>query len=141
MNKKIVASIAVVIVAGAGLFYGGMKYAEGKSPGGQFVRGAGGFQGAGTGGFRSGTGGGTRIREGAVAGEIILRDSQSITVKLNDGGSKIIFVSDAIGVAKSVPGSVADLQVGTKIMANGTPNTDGSITAQTIQLYYPQLTQ
>ena len=151
MNKLIAIGIAVAVVVGGGSFYGGMKYAEGKSPRGQFSRtdlqnpspeerqqrlqelganAGGAFRGTGT---RAGTTGG-----GFAGGEIISKDDKSVTVKLQDGGSRIIFLSDSMKVTKSTDGSVADLQVGTQIVANGTANSDGSITAQTIQLS-PQL--
>jgi len=147
MNKFITIGVAAVIVVGGGAFYGGMKYAEGRSPRGQFSRadiqnlspeerqqrlqGLGANAGA---GFRMGMGGGTGNRGGFVVGEIISKDDKSVTVKLNDGGSKIIFTSDSTKVTKSAEGSLADVQVGTQILANGTPNQDGSITAKTIQL-------
>ena len=81
---------------------------------------------------------GERNSGGFVVGEIILKDDKSVTVKLNDGGSKIIFTSDSTSVTKSAQGALSDLQIGTQILANGMPNQDGSITAQTIQLS-PQL--
>lgn len=152
MNKLIISVIAVAVVVGGGAFFGGMKYAESKSPRGQFSRadfqnlspeerqqriqqfganvgGAFGGDHAGGSGFRGGQGGG-----GFTGGEIIAKDDKSITVKLQDGGSRIIFFSDATAVTKSAQGSLSDLMVGAQISANGTANSDGSITAQAIQL-------
>lgn len=147
MSKKIIVlSIVTVMLVGAGSFYGGMKYAEGKNAevsafGGSNSSPAERQQrsqfGAAIGGFRGGTGG-MGARGGIVAGEIISKDDKSVTVKLNNGGSKLIFVSDATNVSKSAEGALSDLQIGTQILANGAPNQDGSINAKIIQLS-PQL--
>lgn len=145
MNKTILSIVAVAIIVGGGAFYGGMKYAEGRSPRGQFSRAdlqnlspeerrerlqeldanAGGFRGGRTGGQAGG---------GFTSGEIISKDDKSVTVKLRDGGSKIIFLSDSTEITKSASGSIGDLEVGKNISVNGTANSDGSITAQSIQL-------
>lgn len=136
MNKKILISIAaVVIMVGAGSFYGGMQYGK-KAQGAAFAAqgGQGNFRGTG------GTGGaGARRAVGGMggmgaSGEIISKDDKSITVKLRDGGSKIIFVSDSTQVMKSVPGALSDLTVGMQVTSFGTANADGSVTARSIQL-------
>jgi hypothetical protein len=138
MKKILPVFIAIVIIVGGGAFYGGMKYAESKgdsaarngfpnfgklSPeeGQRFAGGPGG-----PGGKISGT--------NFTSGEIISADDKSVTVKLPDGGSKIIFFSDSTKITKSTEGNAEDLKVGENIMANGTANQDGSITAETIQL-------
>ncbi len=148
MNKLIPVVIAVAVVVGGGAFFGGMKYAESKSPASRFTQGN--FQnlqnlspeerqqrlqelGANAGGFRGGTGG-QRNGGGFTAGEIISKDDKSVTVKLQDGGSKIIFFSDSTSISKMTDGTKADLEVGKTVTVNGTANSDGSITAQTVQI-------
>ena len=146
MNKTILSIIVVAIVVGGGAFYGGMKYADSGSSRGQFSRVD--FQnlspeerqqrlqelGANAGAaFRSG--GGMRGSGGGfVGGEIISKDAKSITVKLQNGGSKIVFLSDATEITKSAAGALSDLEVGKNITVNGTVNSDGSVTAQMVQL-------
>ncbi|MDP3762492.1 MAG: hypothetical protein Q8Q97_00270 [bacterium] len=134
MNKLITIVIATAVVAGGGAFYGGMKYAQSKAP--QRLQQLGANAGArlpdGQ-GFRGGSGG-NRNGGGFTAGEIISKDDKSVTVKLQDGGSKIVFFSDSTEVVKSVSGSSGDFEVGKNIVVNGTANSDGSITAQSIQL-------
>jgi len=140
MKKNIIVGIAiiVVVVVGAGSFYGGMRYGQSKSSAGggldnlsaeqRQVR----FQqmgGANAGGQR-----GTRTGNGSAAGEIISKDANSVTVKLNDGGSKIVFFSTSTQVMKFSTGSLNDLVVGENITISGTANQDGSVTAQSIQL-------
>ncbi len=95
MNKTIIIFIIVLIVVGGGAFYGGMLY--GKSQGGS--RASAGFQNL-TPAQRQqfGANGNRQGRVGAngnnfTAGQVIAKDDKSVTVKLQDGGSKIIFLS------------------------------------------------
>lgn len=141
MGKFLFIIIAIAIIGGAS-FYGGIKYARSKGSSGQFSRADfqnlspeerqqrakdfGGDIGRGPRGNRDGG--------GFAAGEILSKEDKSVTIKLQDGGSKIIFLSDSTEITKSVAGSLDDLEIGKNITANGTANSDGSITAQTIQL-------
>lgn len=69
-----------------------------------------------------------------VVGEIINQDEKTITVKLQDGSSKVVLLSDTTSINKASQGSKADLTVGLKVGIFGTENADGSVTAQNIQL-------
>lgn len=69
-----------------------------------------------------------------VIGEIISQDDASITVKMEDGSSKIIILSNSTAVNKQASGSKSDLLIGENVMVVGSNNADGSITAQNIQL-------
>jgi hypothetical protein len=77
---------------------------------------------------------GIRNTGGFTTGEIISKDTTSITVKLATGGSKIIFLDANTKVSKSVDGSVNDLTTGTQVSITGTPNTDGSVNATNVQI-------
>ncbi len=140
----------MVVVIGGGAFFIGMKYAESKNPRRLWQ---GNFQdlrnlsleelqqrlqelGANPGsGFRGGfTGGQQGVGGGFAAGEIISKDEKSITVKLRDGGSKIIFLSDSTEIIKPAKGTLNDLEIGKNIVVNGVANSDGSISAKAIQL-------
>lgn len=108
-------------------FYGGMKYADAKAVSQRQQR----FGQAGAnigGGFR-GQGGG-----GLVSGDIISKDAQSMTIKMRDGSSKIVFYSDTTEVSKFVAGMPADLTVGKTVTIIGKTNSDGSVTATSVQL-------
>ena len=140
MKKLIMIATVVAVAVGGGAFYGGMKYAQSQGGRGNFANltpeqrqqlmaNAGGA------GFRTGTGQGRGgMNGGFTSGEIISKDGTSVTVKMPDGGSKIIFYSDSTEVGKFVNGMSADLEIGKNITINGTANQDGSITAQSIQI-------
>jgi cytochrome c-type biogenesis protein CcmE len=129
MKNIIIVAVAVAVIFGAGGFYGGIKYAKSNVPAG-FSRSN--FNGLSQGdsqqrsGARMGSG-------GFIAGEVVSKDDKSITLKVNDGGSKIVFYSDSTEIQKSIKGSVDDLEAGKTISVSGTANQDGSITAKTIQ--------
>ncbi len=129
--KHVIVIVAVAAVVGAGAFFGGTKYAESKTP----VRGGAGQARTGQFGGQGFAGGAAaRANGGVTAGEILSKDDKSITVKLRDGGSKIIFFSDTTQVMKAAAGTSDDLAVGAQVTATGSANADGSISAQSIQL-------
>jgi len=155
MNRKIQIIIGLVVVVGVS-FYGGMKYGAGntsaqnlsagaRGTGFQRIEGAGGAAGR-TGALQNG---------GFVSGEITSKDEKSITVTLRDprqmngatspsqggglaspsqGGSRIVFFSSSTQVMKSTSGSLDDLKAGEQITVTGNMNTDGSVTAQSVQI-------
>jgi hypothetical protein len=122
-NKNLIICGIVVVLVGAGCFFSGMKYQQSKrSPMGQF-------------GNVQGRVGGNRVNNfRPVNGEIISSDDKTITVKLQDGSSKIILYSNTTAINKAAAGTKEDLTNGTKVAVIGAENTDGSVTAQSIQL-------
>ena len=119
-----------VIVVGGASFYAGSAYQKGTgaptqsdTAGRQFGSGQ-----NGAGGMRN------RNRMGGfITGDIIAKDAISITVKLSDGGSKIVFFTPKTSLTKNVSASLQDLTVGERVAVNGAANPDGSINAQSIQ--------
>ena len=69
-----------------------------------------------------------------TSGEIIAQDSQCLTLKLQDNGSKIVFFSTSTQISKFDQGALSDLAIGKTVMVNGKENSDGAISAQTIQI-------
>ncbi len=132
MKKDIVSVLITAIVAGGSGFYGGMQYAGTKAPAGQGSQQAGRQFGAG--GATTGARGSRQGNGGFVTGDIIAKDDKSITLKVNSGGSKIVFYADSTEVGKFVNGTHDDLAIGKTVMVNGKANSDGSVTAQSIQL-------
>jgi len=125
-SNLIIIFVIIIILVGGGAFYGGMKLGQTS---GRTAFGPGSFQ-------RNGAAAGTQrvANSSFVNGEIISQDDKSITVKLNNGGSKIIFYSDTTEIGKMASGTLADLGIGTNVMASGKINADGSISASSIQI-------
>jgi len=127
MNKKnfVVLLLIGVIIVGGGSFYGGILYNKSKNTKSFDLTS---FQGMKT--NRTNLIGG-----GLISGEIISNDGNSVTVKTpTNGGSKIIFYSDTTQISKAASGTFADLTTGTSVTITGTTNSNGSITAQSIQI-------
>ncbi len=122
MNKTYLITIILLIVVGVAGFFAGTKFQQSKSPVGRF----GNVQGARNGNQRMG------IRP--VNGEIISADEKTITVKLQDGSSKIVLLTDTTQINKSTDAAKTDLKTGEKVAVFGTENSDGSVTAQNISL-------
>jgi hypothetical protein len=132
MNKKFIWGIVGIIVLVV-VFYGGMVYGKGQTPANTtptaFSGGARGTRGAGA-------------FSGATIGQIISKDATSITVQLmtvgagstTPVGSKIVFLDSNTKITKQTSGTMSDLAVGTNVSVTGTANTDGSISAQAVQI-------
>ncbi|MFA6081135.1 MAG: hypothetical protein WC741_01890 [Patescibacteria group bacterium] len=131
-NNYLITVLLVIVFAGIG-FYGGIKYQQGQrvNLSGQFGTG----QGFARNGRTGGTGGvGSRSGFRPVNGEIISSDSDSITVKLQDGSSRIVILSSKTLINKATTATISDLKMGEKVVVFGTDNADGSVTAQNVQL-------
>jgi hypothetical protein len=126
MNKQIIAYLIIaLVIGGVAGYYSGSKSARGPA-----AAGLGGQNGARN--FNRLAGG--LGQGGLTVGEIISADGQSVTLKLRDAGSKIIFFSSSTAITKTTPGSVSDLQPSQQITVTGSTNQDGSVTAQSIQI-------
>lgn len=138
MQTKILVPVLVGALAlVGGSFYGGTIYAKSKmARPGQAQRGAGavrtfGGPGGGAGGQFQGRGG---AGGGFIAGEVVAKDEQGLTLKLRDGGSKVVFFSASTTVSKMSDGSLEDVAEGTEVTVVGQTNQDGSVNASNIQL-------
>ncbi len=127
-NNQLMIGLTIAVI-GALAFFGGMRYQQTLTPSRQAGTGQ---NRTGTNGARGGAFGGNR--GGQIIGDVLSSDDKSITVKLPDGSSKIVLISSTTSVVKSTQANISDLAVGTKVGIFGQTNTDGSVTAQNIQL-------
>jgi len=138
MKNILLSVIATSVIVGTGSFFGGMQFAKSQTLdmdgiGSRF----GSFDPGQRTGLPGGIGGFGRDQSaggGFVNGQIFSIDADSMTITLPDGGSKLVFFSDASKVSKMTEGSLADLATGTTITVAGKNNDDGSVTASTIQI-------
>jgi len=130
LGKKLIPIIIAFIIVAGGAFYGGMRFQEYRTKS-QFGKMAD-AQGRPGPGQRSGA---PNVKGGSMTdGEIIAKDDKSVTVKTQDGSTKIVYFTDSTTVAKQAEGSSSDLTSGVKVMVNGQTNSDGSIAASNIQI-------
>ncbi len=129
MNKNIIITVLVGIIMAGGGFWGGMKYQESRKP--VFSRQ---FGGPGSGNGGQSARGANRMGFRPTTGEIISSDDKSITVKLPDNSSKIILLSEKTEINKADKATKDELKIGERVAVFGQENSDGSVTAQNIQL-------
>jgi hypothetical protein len=138
-NQTLILVVSILLSLGIG-FYAGTKYQSEKKP--DFVnefsrQGRGDRENMPTNGMRQPGGTQGMPNRGImrpVTGEIINADAKSITVKGNDGSNKIVLVSTTTDINKAQKATLSDLKIGEKVSVFGTSNSDGSVTAQNIQL-------
>ncbi len=136
-NSNIIIAIIVSLVVGALAGYFGGQYISQSQRQARFAQ----FGVGQGGGLRQYPGGGpaagaSGARQGfrPVSGKIISADKNSITVQLADGSSKIIILSDKTAINKAEKVDQSALTVGTTVAVFGTDNSDGSVTAQNVQI-------
>ena len=131
MKKLNVLAIALLIVGLVAGFLSGMMYQKSQTSNNasRFA----GANGQSRGRFGQ-NGGASNGGQRPVIGSIINQDQNSITVKLQDGSSKIILLSGTTAINKTDTGTVSDLKSGENVLVTGTTNSDGSVTAQNIQI-------
>lgn len=133
--KTIVPIILILVGLGVG-FFGGYQYRNYRL---NAARGSFGMMG-GNGTFqrftgnRNGTNGGGMMGRNGVFGSILSIDSNSITVKLADGSSKIVLFSTSTTYSNTVTAAQSDLKVGQNVAVSGAANSDGSVTATNVQI-------
>ena len=62
------------------------------------------------------------------------QDDKSLTIKLTEGGSRIVFLSASTTINKIVKVMSGDLKINESVLVNGTSNSDGTINANLIQI-------
>lgn len=133
---------ASILIAVGGGFLAGTKYQQGKTIN-NFPQFAGSFGSANGGGRMMGgqvqrdridSSGARGMGFRPVSGQIIGSDANSITVKMTDGSSKIVFINDNTNISEATKVDKTVLNTGVSVAVFGQTNNDGSVTAQSIQL-------
>lgn len=123
VTKTMLITVVLVILALAGGFFAGMHYQMSKmvAQGGQYAQ--------------------MRVRFGQngqnmrpIRGQVLSIDDTGITVKMMDGTSKIVLVSPSTVFIKSASAAKTDIKSGDTVMIVGAQNSDGSLTAQNVQI-------
>lgn len=131
-----IVTIVVALVVGAAGFFGGYKYGQSKASANPPFAGQFGQNSGRTATRRFGNG------NDFVNGEVINKDNTSLTIQLRAApgatstaaGSKIVILAPSTQITKAATGTPDDLTVGTSVVITGTDNSDGSMTAQTVQI-------
>lgn len=127
MKKLIIFSAILIIAVGGGAFYGGMKYQESKNPSFPNLTQAQRQQFSER-GIERGMG------PGFLSGELIDKDENSLTLKMPDGSSRIVFFSESAEISKMTQGTFNDIEIGKQITVSVDQNSDATYTAKTIQI-------
>lgn len=91
-------------------------------------------QGTNSGRQRNGANGANGGRGGATVGTVQSVNGNTISVTDQQGQSKTITLNAATTITKSATGSAADITTGQTIIVRGTANSDGSTTAQSVNI-------
>ena len=130
MNKKIIGIATIALVVGIGVGYGGANAFRSGVPG-QNMQGN--FSAI-KGGDMSGVRAGGAWNGGMLSGTVATKDSGSITINTKDGSSHIVLITPATSFLKSVSGAQSDVSVDSTVIVSGMTNSDGSVTAQSVQI-------
>jgi len=130
-SKRLLATalISAIVFGGIGFFIG-KKFTSslGPTPGMERMGDRGQF------GQNAGPNRAPRALGGGTQGEVLSKNETLLTVKLRDGGSRIVFYATSTGVMRTASGTMEDIEVGSQVFVAGNQNADGSINAQTIQV-------
>ena len=136
-NKNVMMLVAVmlIIAAAAGGFFGGMMYQKNQAPSFGMMGQNGSRQG---GTFRTFGQNGQNSNFRPVRGQVVNMDNSSLTVKMSDGSTKLVVLSQSTAFMQSSKASLSDIKTGDTVNVVGTQNSDGSVTAQDVQINPPQ---
>ncbi len=135
MKKNLILILIALIVVGTGGFFGGMKYGQSqalKNLTPEKMREI--FQQRGQTFQRGEIPQRQREGVGFLSGQVISKDEKSLTIKLPDGSTKIVFVAESTQILKSVEGNIEDIEIGKQVLVSGEQTTEGYLTAKTIQI-------
>jgi Cu/Ag efflux protein CusF len=129
-NTMIIVVVVLVIIAAAGGFFGGIMYQKNQTS-------ALGATGRGNYATRFGQSGQSTASLRPVRGQILSMDANSLTVKLSNGSTEIVVLSSSTAFVQSTKAALSDVKTGDTVNVVGTQNSDGSVTAQDVQINPP----
>jgi hypothetical protein len=132
-NTMILVAVVLIIIAAAGGFFGGMMYQKNQTPTFGAAAGRGNFAGR----FGTGQGGQNAAAFRPVRGQVLDMSSDSMTVKLSNGSTEIVVLSSSTAFMQSTKAGLSDIKTGDTVNVVGTANSDGSVTAQDVQINPP----
>ncbi len=133
LNKLIATGVIALVIGAVGGFWSGTLYQKTQVttyPTGSGTTTSFGGTGQARQGFRTGTGG--FAGRGGATGTIASVSSNGITITLANGSTKTVDFGSNTTVTQQSSATIADLAVGKTVQAIGTPNSDGSTTANRI---------
>jgi len=126
-NTMILVVVVLVIIAAAGGFFGGMMYQKGQTSSVAMT-------GRGNYATRFGQGGQNAASFRPVRGQVLSLGANSLTVKLSNGNTEIVVLSSSTAFMQSMQATLSDVKTGDTVNVVGTQNSDGSVTAQQVQI-------
>jgi hypothetical protein len=135
-TMRILISIVLIVIAVIGGFFLGMTYQKSQINFGMIGQGSrqdGNFRMLGQGGANTQN---SNFRP--VRGQVVSADNNNLTVKMSDGSTKLVVLSESTAFMQSTKASLSDIKTGDTVNVLGTQNSDGSITAQDVQINPPQ---
>ena len=129
-NTMMIVAVVLIVVAAAGGFFGGMMYQKNQAST---------LAGAGRGNYaaRFGQSGQHAASLRPVRGQVLSMDNNSLTVKLSNGSTEIVVLSSSTAFMQSTTAALGDVKTGDTVNVVGTANSDGSVTAQQVQINPP----
>lgn len=131
-HKNLIIVGAVALVVGLGVGYEGAHAFAAPAKNTAFARGN--FTGGGAAGAFGARTGGNQAMGGLLTGTVASKDAGSITLNTRDGSSHVVLTTPDTTVQKSVQGALTDVAVGATVIVTGATNSDGSVSATSIQL-------
>jgi len=129
MQKNTIITGVVALIIGVGLGYFGSTAFAAKAPArGTFARGT--LTASSTAFAR----GGNQASGGLLTGTVAAKDAGSITLDTRDGSSHVVLLTPNTMVQKTVAGSLSDVAMGATVLVTGSTNSDGSVSATSIEL-------
>jgi hypothetical protein len=126
--KHIIITIICVVCVGGGAFYGGMMYQKSQRP--SF---SGGMPG-GAGGSGSSATQTQKTSYQPIVGTVSSADASSLTVRQENGSSRIVLSSSSTKVSRLLDALMSDIKTNDAVTVLGTINTDGTVTAASVSL-------